>query len=147
MSITNSRSPSKPMSIESVMPSNHLILCHPLSSCPQSLPASGSFQTSQLLASGGQSIGVSPSTSVSTGQASTLVSWYHGDFLHTATISETSRHHPGFHPGIKSHPRTFLPYKAFFDYLLIHSYRDISEFLPPPSLQVHSHFKLFMSKI
>ena len=30
LSITNSRSPPKPMSIESVMPSNHLILCHPL---------------------------------------------------------------------------------------------------------------------
>ena len=30
MSITNSRSPPKPMSIESVMPSNHLILYHPL---------------------------------------------------------------------------------------------------------------------
>ena len=30
LSITNSRSLLKPMSIESVMPSNHLILCHPL---------------------------------------------------------------------------------------------------------------------
>ena len=30
LSITNSRSPSKPMSIEPVMPSHHLILCHPL---------------------------------------------------------------------------------------------------------------------
>ena len=30
LSITNSRSPPKPVSIESVMPSNHLILCHPL---------------------------------------------------------------------------------------------------------------------
>ena len=30
LSITNSRSPPKPMSIESVMPSNYLILCHPL---------------------------------------------------------------------------------------------------------------------
>ena len=30
LSITNSRSPPKPMSIESVMPSNNLILCHPL---------------------------------------------------------------------------------------------------------------------
>ena len=47
-------------SIESVMPSNHLILCHPL----QSFPASGSFQMSQFFASGGQSIGVSASTSV-----------------------------------------------------------------------------------
>ena len=34
------------------------------SSCLQSLPASGSFQMSQLFASGGQSIGVSASTSV-----------------------------------------------------------------------------------
>ena len=30
LSITNSRSPPKPTSIELVMPSNHLILCHPL---------------------------------------------------------------------------------------------------------------------
>ena len=30
LSITNSQSLSKPMSIESMMPSNHLILCHPL---------------------------------------------------------------------------------------------------------------------
>ena len=34
------------------------------SSCPQSFPASGSFQMSQLSASGGQSIGVSASISV-----------------------------------------------------------------------------------
>ena len=36
----------------------------PFSSCPQSLPASGSFATSQLFAWGGQSIGVSASASV-----------------------------------------------------------------------------------
>ena len=36
----------------------------PFSSCPQSLPASGSFPMSQLFAWGGQSIGVSASTSV-----------------------------------------------------------------------------------
>ena len=36
----------------------------PFSSCPQSSPASGSFQMSQLFTSGGQSIGVSASTSV-----------------------------------------------------------------------------------
>ena len=39
LSITNSWSLLKLMSIESVMPSNHLILCHPL----QSFPALGSF--------------------------------------------------------------------------------------------------------
>ena len=43
--------------------SNHLILCL-LSSCPQSFPASGSFPMSRIFASGGQSIGVSPSASV-----------------------------------------------------------------------------------
>ena len=36
----------------------------PFSSCPQSLPASGSFPMSQLFAGGGQSIGVSASASV-----------------------------------------------------------------------------------
>ena len=36
----------------------------PFSSCLQSFPASGSFQMSQLFASGGQSTGVSASTSV-----------------------------------------------------------------------------------
>ena len=36
----------------------------PFSSCPQSFPASGSFQMSQLFASGGQSIGVSALISV-----------------------------------------------------------------------------------
>ena len=55
LSTTNSQSPPKPMSIESVMPSNHLILCHPLLSCPQSFPALGSFQMSQVFTSGGQS--------------------------------------------------------------------------------------------
>ena len=64
LSITNSQSLPKLMSIESVMPSNHLISVVPFSSCPQSFPASGSFPMSQLFASGGQSIGISASTSV-----------------------------------------------------------------------------------
>ena len=64
LSITNSWSLLKLMSIESMMPSNHLILCFPFSSCLQSFPASGSFPMSQLFAWGGQSIGVSASASV-----------------------------------------------------------------------------------
>ena len=39
LSITNSRSPPKPMSIESVMPSNHLILCRPLLLLPSVFPS------------------------------------------------------------------------------------------------------------
>ena len=64
LSITNSRSLLKLMSIEAVMPSSHLPSVVPFSSCPQSLPASGSFPMSQLFAWGGQSIGVSASVSV-----------------------------------------------------------------------------------
>ena len=44
LSITNSQSPPKPMSIESVMLSSHLILCRPLLLLPSICPASGSFQ-------------------------------------------------------------------------------------------------------
>ena len=39
LSITNSRSLPKPMSIESVMPSNHLIFCHPLLLLPSIFPS------------------------------------------------------------------------------------------------------------
>ena len=39
LSITNFRSLLKPMSIESVMPSNHLILCHPLLLPPSIFPS------------------------------------------------------------------------------------------------------------
>ena len=60
--ITNSQSPPKPMSIESVMPSNHLILCCPLLLLPSIFPSIRVL--SQLFTWGGQSIGVSASTSV-----------------------------------------------------------------------------------
>ena len=53
----------KLMPIESAMPSNHLILCHPLL-LPSSFAASESFQMSQHFASQGQSIGLSSSASV-----------------------------------------------------------------------------------
>ena len=39
LSITNSRSLPKPMVIESVVPSNHLILCHPLLLLPSIFPS------------------------------------------------------------------------------------------------------------
>ena len=59
LSITNSRSSLRLTSIESVMPSSHLILCLPFSSRPQSLPASESVPMSQLFAWGDQSTGLS----------------------------------------------------------------------------------------
>ena len=60
---TISRSLRKPMSIESVMPSNHLIPCRPRLLLLSMFPASGSFPMSQLFASGGQRIGASASAS------------------------------------------------------------------------------------
>ena len=64
LSFTISWSLLKLMSIESLMPSNHLSSVVPFSSCLQSFPASGSFLISQFFTSDGQSTGVSASASV-----------------------------------------------------------------------------------
>ena len=61
LSSTISWSLLKLMSIESMMPSNHLIFCSPFSSCPQFFPAPGSFPVSEPFASSDESIGASPS--------------------------------------------------------------------------------------
>ena len=47
LSITNSRSLLKLMSLESVMPSNHLILCHPFLLLPSNFPSIRVFSKSQ----------------------------------------------------------------------------------------------------
>ena len=49
LSITNSRSPHKPMSIESVMPSNHLILCRSLLLLPSTFSSIGVFSNESAL--------------------------------------------------------------------------------------------------
>ena len=49
LSIINSQSPPKPMSIESVMPSNHLILCHPLLLLPSIFPSIRVFSNESAL--------------------------------------------------------------------------------------------------
>ena len=64
LSITNSQSLLKLLSIKSVMPSNHLILVVPFCSCLQSFSASGSFPRSQFFTLDGQSVWVSASASV-----------------------------------------------------------------------------------
>ena len=64
LSITNSQSLLKLMSVESVMPSNHLILCCPLLLLPSIFPSIRVFSNELALASGGQSIGASASASV-----------------------------------------------------------------------------------
>ena len=49
LSITNSRSPPKPMPIVSVMPSNHLFLCHPLLLWPSIFPSIRVFSNESTL--------------------------------------------------------------------------------------------------
>ena len=49
LSITNSQSSLKLMSIESVMPSNHLILCHPLLLLPPIFPSIRVFSDESAL--------------------------------------------------------------------------------------------------
>ena len=49
LSITNSRSPPKPMAIELVMPFNHLILCHPLLHLPSIFPSIRVFSNESAL--------------------------------------------------------------------------------------------------
>ena len=80
LSITNFQSLLKLMSIDSVMPINHLILCHPLLLLPSIFPSIRVFLINGLFASGGQRIGsfsfnISPSNENS-GLISFRIDWF-----------------------------------------------------------------------
>ena len=113
LSITNFWSSLRLTSTESVMPSSHLTSVVPVSSCPQSFPVSGSFQMSQLFASGGQSTGVSASTSVL--PMNTLISFRMDWLDHLAiqgTLKSLLQHH--------SSKASILQCSAFFTVQLSH---------------------------
>ena len=67
----------KLMSTESITSSNHLSICRPFSSCPQTFPASGSFPMSQFFASWSQSIGISSLASGLPQFVSFRIDWFH----------------------------------------------------------------------
>ena len=116
LSIINSQSPPKPISIESVMPSNHLILCVPFSSCLQSFSTAGSFQISQFFASVGQSTGVSASASVlPVNQYSGLIS-FRIDLLDLLAVQGTLKSLLQHH----SSKASILWFSAFFIVQLSH---------------------------
>ena len=117
LSIANSWSLPKLMSIQSVMPSNHLILCRPLLLLPQSFPASGSFQISQFFASGGQSIGVSASASALFNEYSGLIS-FRIDWLDPLAVQGTLKSLLQHH----SSKASILWHSAFFIVQLSHPY-------------------------
>ena len=107
------------MSIESVMPSSHLILCYPLLLLPLIPPASESFPMSQLFAWGGQSIGVSASASVLPMNTQDLspLEWTGWISLHESlqgTLKSLLQHH--------SSKASVLQCSAFFTVQLSHPY-------------------------
>ena len=120
LSFSNSWSLLKLMSIELVMPSNHLILfsfLHPFSSCLQSFPASGSFPMSQFFPSCGQSIGVSASASVLPMNISGLTS-FRIDWLDLLVVQGTLKSLLQHHNSKAS----ILQHSAFFMVQLSHPY-------------------------
>ena len=117
LSITNSWSLLKLMSIELVMPSNHLLLCHPLLLLPSIFPGSGSFQMSHLFASGGQSIGSFSFNILPSNEHSGLISFRIGwlDLLAVqGTLKSLLQHH--------SSKASILWHSAFFIVQLSHPY-------------------------
>ena len=88
----------------------------PFSSCPQSLPATGSFPMSQLIAWGGQSIGVSASGSVlpMNTQDWSPLGWTGWTSLQSKGLSSILQHH--------SSKASVLQHSAFFTVQLSHPY-------------------------
>ena len=122
LSITNSQSLLKLMSIELVMPSNHLILFCLFSSCLQSFPESGSFPVSQFFAKGGQSIGVSASAS---SELSGLI-FFRMDWLDLLAVQGTLKSLLQHH----SSKASILQHSAFFIVQLSHPYMTAGKTIP-----------------
>ena len=89
----------------------------PFSSCPQSFPASGSFQMSHLFTSGGQSIGVSASAISPSNEHSGLIS-FRMDWLDLLAVQGTLKSLLQHH----SSKASILGHSAFFIVQLSHPY-------------------------
>ena len=120
--ITNSRSLLKLMSIESVMPSNHLILCHPLLLPPSIFPSIRVFSNESVLRIGWPkywsfSFSISPSNECS-GLISPRMDWL--DLLAVqGTLKSLLQHH--------SSKASILWLSAFFTVQLSHPYMSTGE--------------------
>ena len=107
LSFTISRSLLKFMYLESMMPSNYLILCTPFSFCLQSFPAPGTFLMSQLFPSAGQSIGASASSSV---LPMNIQGWFRIDWFDLLAVQRTLKSLLQYH----SSKASILQCSAFF---------------------------------
>ena len=114
LSITNSRNMHKLMSIESVMPSNHLILCHPLLLLPSIFPSIRVFSKDSVLCIRWPkywsfSFSISPSKEYS-GLISFRMDWL--DFAVQGTLKSILQHH--------SSKASILHHSTFFIVQLSH---------------------------
>ena len=122
LSITKSRSPLKPMSIKLVMPSNHLILCHPLLVLPSVFPSIRVFSSDSSLhirwpKYWSFSFNISPSTE-HPGLISFRMDWL--DLLaFQGTLKSLLQHH--------SSKASILWHSAFFIIHLSHSHMTTGE--------------------
>ena len=107
----------KPMSIELVMPSNDLVLCHPLF-LPSIFPASGPFLMSWLFTSGGRSIGAAASILLINIQDWFSLGWF--DLLAVqGTLETLLQHHDS--------KASILRWSAFFMVQLSHPYMTMGK--------------------
>ena len=122
LSITNSRSPPKPMSIESVMPSNYLILCWPLILLPSIFPSITVFSNESALCIRWPkywsfSFSISPSNE-HPGLISFRIDWL-DLFAVQGTLKSLLQHH--------SSKALILQHSAFFIVQLSHPYMTIGK--------------------
>ena len=106
----NSRSPPKPMSIDSVIPSNHLILCHPLLLLPSIFPSIRVFSNESVLLIrwpkyGSFSLSISPSNEHS-GLISFRMDWL-DQLVVQGTLKSLLQHHSS-KPSILQHSVFFI---------------------------------------
>ena len=125
LSFTISRNLLKLRSIKSMMPSNHLILCHPLLLLPSVFPYIRSFPVSCLFATGGQNIGASASSSVLPmniqGFISFKIDWF--DLLAVqGTLKSLLQHH--------SSKASTLQHSSFFMVQLSHPHMTTGKTIP-----------------
>ena len=110
LSITNSQSPPKPMSIVSVMPCNHLILCHPLLLLPLIFPRIRVFPNESALCIRWPkywsfSFNISPSNEYS-GLISFRMDWL--DLLGVQGTLKSLLQHHGSKASILQHSASFI---------------------------------------